>query len=69
MKQRLNHSSNQNLEGETQHQTPDVEFESVEEMIRHDAAQTEVPGHLFERLKTEIAAEQKPVPWWRKWFS
>lgn len=52
----------------TQHQAGH-EFASVEEMLRHDHAQTEVPPVVAERLKDSIAQEPKPSrPWWRRWF-
>lgn len=45
------------------------EFASVEEMLRHDHAQTEVPPVVAERLKQSIAQEPTPArPWWRRWF-
>lgn len=45
------------------------EFASVEEMLRHDHARTEVPPVVAERLKESIAQEPKPDrPWWRRWF-
>jgi len=46
------------------------EFVSPEEMLRHDAAQVEVPGALAHRVAESIAKEPKPSrSWWRKLFS
>lgn len=48
------------------------EFSSPEEMLRHDAAQTEVPGSIKTRLADSLQKEphrEKPRAWWRRWFS
>jgi hypothetical protein len=46
------------------------DFASPEEMLRHDAAQVEVPGALAHRVAESIAKEPKPSrSWWRKLFS
>jgi hypothetical protein len=46
------------------------EFNSVEEMIRHDALHTPVPPRIAERLDDSIS--QLPPPpakaWWRRFF-
>lgn len=47
------------------------EFASVEELLRHDARQTEPPPSVAERLKSSLADVPKPhakVPWWRRLF-
>lgn len=45
------------------------EFASVEEMIRADREQTEVPGQLAERVNASLkAAQPRRPPWWRRWL-
>ncbi|MDA1275880.1 MAG: hypothetical protein O2960_17835 [Verrucomicrobia bacterium] len=47
----------------------ECEFTTVEEMIRFDAAQTEVPVEIAERLSASIQTEPKPPrTWWRRFF-
>jgi hypothetical protein len=54
----------------TTRQPPKHEFATVEEMIRHDASQTEPPAAVAERLADSISREPKPTkPWWRRFFS
>ncbi len=46
-----------------------AEFETPEELIRHDAAQTEVPAAVEARLKDSLANEPKPKPGlWKRLF-
>lgn len=43
------------------------EFASVEELIRHDAAQTEVPSSVTSRLQKSAAGTSSPQKsWWRR---
>ena len=46
-----------------------AEFGTPDEMLRYDAAQTEVPSGLVERLQESIRKEP-PAPrgWWRRLF-
>lgn len=45
------------------------EFASVEEMLRHDAARTEPPEAIANRLADSISREPKPGrAWWRRLF-
>ena len=45
------------------------EFANVEEMLREDAAQVEVPETVKTRLADSIAQEPaKSGPWWKKFF-
>ena len=45
------------------------QFDSVEEMIRFDARQTEPPAEIAERLKESVAHEPKPArSWWKRLF-
>ena len=44
-----------------------LEFQSAEELLRHDAAQTAVPPEIARRLSQSIAQSAPPRrPWWRK---
>jgi hypothetical protein len=44
-----------------------LEFASVEEMLRYDAARTAPPDSLATRLSASIAGEPKAVkPWWKR---
>jgi len=51
-------------------QTPEArQFATAEELLRFDAAQTEVPPGVAERLQETIRQEPKPEPsWWQRWF-
>jgi hypothetical protein len=54
---------------QTTRQPPRHEFATVDEMIRHDTAQTEPPATIAERLADSISKEPKPTrPWWRRLF-
>jgi hypothetical protein len=45
------------------------EFATAEELLRHDAAQTEVPPAIAERLTQSIAKlPAKPQSWWHRWL-
>ena len=51
---------------QTQQQAP-LEFSTAEEAIRHDAAQTDLPPAIAERLRDSIAREPKPAAsWWKR---
>jgi hypothetical protein len=46
------------------------EFASVEEMLRFDAARTDLPASIASRLQQSVQAEPKPKhSWWRRWAS
>ena len=50
-------------------QTTALEFGSPEEMLRHDAAQTDVPARVAERLRESIRQEPpRPKGWLRRLF-
>ena len=72
MKQRLTNKTEH--ETETQHEVQGEqshaakEFASVEELLRHDAANTAVPDRLRERVLQSISAEPVSTPWWRRWL-
>jgi hypothetical protein len=66
---RQNQQAGQNQETNLQ-PTQSKTFASAEELIRHDAAQTEVPLRVEERLNESLAAEKAPKSsWWRRWFN
>ena len=45
------------------------EFRSAEELLRYDAAQTEVPPAIAARLRKELAELPPPkMTWWQRWF-
>lgn len=51
--------------------TAALEFANPEDMLRHDAAQTDVPDRVAERLRHSI--EQEPLrprskSWWQRLF-
>jgi hypothetical protein len=46
---------------------PGVEFNSIEEMLRHDASQTPVPPGIEHRLQESLQRTQSKS-WWRRWF-
>jgi hypothetical protein len=43
-----------------------VEFATVDEALRADAAQTPVPPAVAERLNESIRQEPKPRSWWQR---
>jgi hypothetical protein len=48
-----------------------VEFSTVEEMLRHDASQVDVPPVVESRLRSSLQRAQKDSPkappsWWRR---
>lgn len=73
MKQRLNHETKPEAEmkpGQLRQESTgeNLEFKSLEEAIRFDAARTEVPADLRERVLREVAGERAQWPWWKRWF-
>jgi hypothetical protein len=46
-----------------------AEFKTVEDMLRHDAAQVQPPKSLMIRLQQSLNQEIKPPAWWKRWFS
>lgn len=45
------------------------EFSSVEELLRHDAADIVVPLRVTAKLNQSIANAPKPKRWWNQFFS
>ena len=59
----------QTAQGQQTQQTQQapLEFAAAEEALRHDAAQTELPPAIAERLRDSIAREPKPAAsWWKR---
>lgn len=49
--------------------TREVEFNSVEDMLRHDAAQTPVPPGIEHRLQQSLSkTSTNAMSWWRRFF-
>ncbi len=45
------------------------EFNSVEELLRHDASHTPVPPAIADRLQKSLGPAAAPArPWWRRLF-
>ncbi len=45
------------------------EFESVEELLRHDAGQNPVPASVVQRLEDSLKGAEPvrpPTPWWKR---
>jgi hypothetical protein len=54
---------------QTWQQQTGLEFASVEDMLRYDAAHTAPPDSVAERLAGSIAREPRPIrSWWRRFF-
>ncbi len=69
LSQKLQQLKEQELAQQQQHQQTRREFESVEELLRHDAAQTPVPTELAARVRDSVAREPTPkTGWWRRMF-
>ncbi len=69
MKQQHKFSSGQQQEhAEAQTaKTAAKEFANVEDLLRHDAAQTTVPPEIAQRLRASARESVTPKrPWWRK---
>ena len=58
----------QAAEHQTQAKTA-LEFQTAEELLRYDAANTAVPGGIERRLQESTAPLPRPGrPWWKRWF-
>jgi hypothetical protein len=51
-------------------QQPALDFSSPEELLRHDAAQTQVPPAVAQRIGQSIQGLPQPRPrsWWKRLF-
>jgi len=64
---RLQHQQQQTGEQQQAQQQTERVFETPEELLRHDAAQTQPPETIAERLKDSMANEPPPSrPWWKR---
>ena len=72
MKQQNKFESQQNQELAAQHQAAQnavQEFSTVEELLRHDVAQTTPPASIAQRLQKSSADFPRPNrSWWQKLF-
>jgi len=70
---KLRHTQKQESTSEHQHQQQQKseakEFSSVEELLRHDAAELVVPAGVATKLNQSIANAPKPKTWWQQFFS
>ncbi len=68
--QRLDHSGEQATHHSAQTGPSAAEFESPEELLRHDAGQTPAPPAIAERLRDSLRDDPAPpaAPWWRRIF-
>ena len=69
MKRQVKHTSQEQeqLSEVNAQQTSAREFATTEELLRHDASQTNVPPAIAERLARSIENEPKPErSWWRR---
>jgi hypothetical protein len=63
----IGHHQEQAAESQAKGQSAALEFQTPEELLRHDAAQTAVPPEIVRRLSQSIAeSSAAPKPWWRK---
>ncbi|HTS16074.1 MAG TPA: hypothetical protein VMP11_00720 [Verrucomicrobiae bacterium] len=70
-KHRFQHRQAEEQTSEQDHaaqQRTDRTFDSVEDMLRFDLAQTEPPPSIAERLQGSLQAEPQKRPWWRRLF-
>ena len=69
MKRHISHLSPQTEAAEeVRAEKPTTEFHSVEEMLRHDAAQVAPPSRLIERLEKAAPPAPKRKRSWFRWF-
>lgn len=67
---RLNLNQRQGEEVDTTQRQRDaaapLEFATAEDLLRHDAAQVEVPGPIAGRLEKSVKQEPAASPWWKR---
>lgn len=51
-----------------QTETEILEFNSVEDLIRHDAKTVKLPETLWERVKKSVSSIPQNAPFWKKLF-
>lgn len=69
----MKHESKQKSQEQLAHiaaqQSTTREFATAEELLRHDAAQTDVPPVIAERLTKSIQNLPRPAKsWWQRWL-
>jgi hypothetical protein len=68
-KNNFNRREQEQQSEQTLQQSSAMEFASVEEMLRYDAAQTVTPRRITSRLRESLGdVPQVQPPWWRKIF-
>lgn len=67
---RLRNESAHTTESHSQNAVQAREFASIEDALRTDAANIQVPAIIEERLAQSIAQEPPPAgkPWWKRMF-
>ncbi len=72
MKQETKLSTGQQQEHSAETKTTNstaLNFDSAEQLLRYDAAQTPVPPEIARRLNKSVAESPPPRrPWWRRLF-
>jgi len=71
MKQESKHRSDEagQLGHSASQQNQAREFSTTEELLRHDAAQTDVPAAIAQRLTHSIEKLPRPSKsWWQRWL-
>jgi hypothetical protein len=71
MKRQIKHASQEQeqLSKVESQQNSTLEFVSSDDLLRHDANQTDVPPEIAERLARSIQNEPKPErSWWRRFL-
>jgi uncharacterized protein YprB with RNaseH-like and TPR domain len=72
MKQESKHKSGEQeqLAAKSSQQFTATEYATAEELLRHDAAQTDVPPVIAERLSQSIQNLPRPSrSWWQRMFN
>ena len=55
--------------GQQHQQGLERQFESVEQLLRHDALHTPLPPRIAQRLRESLAGSVPPPrAWWRRFF-
>jgi hypothetical protein len=70
MKHESKQQSEEQLITKSTQETAAREFATTDELLRHDAAQTEVPPVIAERLSKSIEGLPRPSKsWWQRIFN
>ena len=69
LKSRLQQQEQHEVQQNTAQTPAERMFATPEELLRFDAAQTEVPPGVADRLQESLRKEPKPErSWWQRWF-